>query len=62
MDEERLAQLGCTQVLARRLSAFSNYAIFHEHLGAVRLLTLYLFGVIIGGPTVTTWGRVAVGR
>jgi hypothetical protein len=26
-DEERLAQLGYTQVLARRMSAFSNYAV-----------------------------------
>ncbi|MYR84398.1 hypothetical protein GTY41_05400 [Streptomyces sp. SID685] len=62
MDEERPAQLGCTQVLARRMSAFSNYAISHDHLGAVRLLTLYLFGVIIGGPAATAWGWVAVGR
>ena len=37
-DEERLAQLGYTQVLARRMSAFSKLrGLLHDHLGPVGL-------------------------
>lgn len=61
-DEERLAQLGYTQVLARRMSAFSNYAVSFTIISVLSgCLTLYLFGMITGGPAVITWGWVAVG-
>ncbi|MEU2064324.1 amino acid permease [Streptomyces sp. NPDC013455] len=61
-DEERLAQLGYTQVLARRMSAFSNYAVSFTIISVLSgCLTLYLFGMTTGGPAVITWGWVAVG-
>ena len=61
-DEERLAQLGYTQVLARRMSAFSNYAVSFTIISVLSgCLTLYLFGMNTGGPAVITWGWVAVG-
>src|ERR1044072_5687750 len=61
-DEERLPQLGCTQVLARRMSAFSNYAVSFTIISVLSgCLTLYLFGMNTGGPAVITWGWVAVG-
>ncbi len=45
-DEERLAQLGYTQVLARRMSAFSNYAVSFTIISVLSgCLTLYLFGM-----------------
>ncbi|MBV1946181.1 amino acid permease [Streptomyces sp. BV129] len=61
-DEERLAQLGYTQVLARRMSAFSNYAVSFTIISVLSgCLTLYLFGMVTGGPAVITWGWVVVG-
>ncbi|MFG2635629.1 amino acid permease [Streptomyces sp. NPDC048362] len=61
-DEDRLAQLGYTQVLARRMSAFSNYAVSFTIISVPSgCLTLYLFGMTTGGPAVITWGWVAVG-
>ncbi|BBC34469.1 Amino acid permease [Streptomyces graminofaciens] len=61
-DEERLAQLGYTQVLARRMSAFSNYAVSFTIISVLSgCMTLYLFGMTTGGPAVITWGWVAVG-
>lgn len=61
-DEERLAQLGYTQVLARRMSAFSNYAVSFTIISVLSgCLTLYLFGMNTGGPAVIVWGWVAVG-
>jgi amino acid permease (GABA permease) len=61
-DEERLAQLGYTQVLARRMSAFSNYAVSFTIISVLSgCLTLYLFGMNTGGPAVITWGWVVVG-
>lgn len=61
-DEERLAQLGYTQVLARRMSAFSNYAVSFTIISVLSgCMTLYLFGMNTGGPAVITWGWVAVG-
>ncbi|MFF5860539.1 amino acid permease [Streptomyces sp. NPDC012751] len=61
-DEERLAQLGYTQVLARRMSAFSNYAVSFTIISVLSgCLTLYLFGMTTGGPAVIVWGWVAVG-
>lgn len=61
-DEERLAQLGYTQVLARRMSAFSNYAVSFTIISVLSgCMTLYLFGMNTGGPAVITWGWVVVG-
>ncbi|MEV1035079.1 amino acid permease [Streptomyces sp. NPDC050204] len=61
-DEERLAQLGYTQTLARRMSAFSNYAVSFTIISVLSgCLTLYLFGMNTGGPAVITWGWVGVG-
>lgn len=56
-DEERLAELGYTQVLARRMSAFSNYAVSFTIISVLSgCLTLYLFGMNTGGPVLITWG------
>lgn len=61
-DEARLAELGYTQVLARRMSAFSNYAVSFTIISVLSgCLTLYLFGMNTGGPVLITWGWVAVG-
>lgn len=61
-DEERLAQLGYTQVLARRMSAFSNFAVSFTIISVLSgCLTLYAFGMNTGGPAVITWGWVGVG-
>ncbi|MFF6955739.1 amino acid permease [Streptomyces sp. NPDC008317] len=61
-DEERLAQLGYTQNLARRMSAFSNYAVSFTIISVLSgCLTLYLFGMNTGGPALITWGWVGVG-
>lgn len=46
-DEERLRQLGYTQVLARRMSAFSNFAVSFTIISVLSgCLTLYLFGIL----------------
>lgn len=61
-DEERLRQLGYTQVLARRMSAFSNFAVSFTIISVLSgCLTLYAFGMNTGGPAVITWGWIAVG-
>ncbi|NEA73243.1 amino acid permease [Streptomyces sp. SID13588] len=61
-DEERLAQLGYTQVLARRMSAFSNFAVSFTIISVLSgCLTLYMFGMNTGGPAVIMWGWVGVG-
>ncbi|WP_042365720.1 amino acid permease [Streptacidiphilus neutrinimicus] len=61
-DEERLAQLGYTQVLARRMSGFSNFAVSFTIISILSgCLTLYGFGLTTGGPAMLTWGWVLVG-
>ncbi|TKA08082.1 amino acid permease [Actinacidiphila oryziradicis] len=61
-DEERLRQLGYTQVLARRMSAFSNFAVSFTIISVLSgCLTLYAFGMNTGGPAVMMWGWVGVG-
>ncbi|MFF7675283.1 amino acid permease [Actinacidiphila glaucinigra] len=61
-DEERLRQLGYTQVLARRMSAFSNFAVSFTIISVLSgCLTLYAFGMNTGGPAVITWGWLVVG-
>lgn len=61
-DEERLRQLGYTQVLARRMSGFSNFAVSFTIISILAgCLTLYGFGMNTGGPAMIIWGWVAVG-
>ncbi|MFE9538432.1 amino acid permease [Streptomyces sp. NPDC006691] len=61
-DEELLAQLGYKQVLARRMSAFSNYAVSFTIISVLSgCLTMYAYGMKTGGPALITWGWVAVG-
>jgi amino acid permease (GABA permease) len=61
-DEERLAQLGYKQVLARRMSAFSNYAVSFTIISVLSgCLTMYAYGMKTGGPALITWSWVAVG-
>ncbi|WP_035851445.1 amino acid permease [Kitasatospora azatica] len=61
-DEERLAELGYTQVLARRMSGFSNFAVSFTIISILSgCLTLYGFGMTTGGPAMLTWGWVLVG-
>ncbi|MEU5438167.1 amino acid permease [Streptomyces sp. NPDC020719] len=61
-DEERLAQLGYTQVLARRMSGFANYAVSFTIISVLSgCLTMYAFGMSTGGPALITWGWVGVG-
>lgn len=61
-DEERLAQLGYTQVLARSMSGFSNFAVSFTIISVLSgCLTLYGFGLNTGGPAMLAWGWVLVG-
>ncbi|NGN67451.1 amino acid permease [Streptomyces sp. A7024] len=61
-DEERLRQLGYTQTLARRMSAFGNYAVSFTIISVLSgCMTMYLFGMNTGGPALITWGWVGVG-
>lgn len=61
-DEERLAQLGYKQVLARRMSAFSNYAVSFTIISVLSgCLTMYAYGMKTGGPALISWSWVAVG-
>jgi amino acid permease (GABA permease) len=61
-DEERLRQLGYTQVLARRMTAFSNFAVSFTIISVLSgCLTLYGFGMNTGGPAMLIWGWVGVG-
>ncbi|MYS60275.1 MULTISPECIES: amino acid permease [Streptomycetaceae] len=61
-DEERLRQLGYTQVLARRMTAFANFAVSFTIISVLSgCLTLYGFGLTTGGPAMLIWGWVAVG-
>ncbi|MFD7921213.1 amino acid permease [Streptomyces sp. NPDC059740] len=61
-DEERLAQLGYAQTLARRMSAFSNYAVSFTIVSVLSgCMTMYLYGMTTGGPVLITWSWVGVG-
>ncbi|MDI5964621.1 amino acid permease [Streptomyces sp. SL13] len=57
-----LARLGYTQVLARRMSAFANFAVSFTIISVLSgCLTLYGFGLTTGGPAMLVWGWVGVG-
>lgn len=61
-DEERLRQLGYSQVLARQMSGFSNFAVSFTIISILAgCLTLYGFGMNTGGPAMIMWGWVGVG-
>ncbi|MEU1817494.1 amino acid permease [Streptomyces roseifaciens] len=61
-DEERLRQLGYTQVLARHMSGFANFAVSFTIISVLSgCMTLYGFGMHTGGPAMLTWGWIGVG-
>ncbi|WP_223268197.1 amino acid permease [Streptosporangium nondiastaticum] len=61
-DEERLRQLGYTQVLARHMSGFANFAVSFTIISVLSgCMTLYGFGMKTGGPAMLTWGWIGVG-
>jgi len=61
-DEKRLHELGYAQVLARRMSGFSNFAVSFTIISILSgCLTLYQFGMNTGGPVMIVWGWPIVG-
>ena len=61
-DVERLHELGYAQELKRGMSGFSNFAISFTIISILSgCLTLYGFGMAIGGPISSTWGWPLVG-
>jgi amino acid permease (GABA permease) len=61
-DEEELHQLGYAQELVRRMSGFSNFAVSFTIISILSgCLTLYYFGMDLGGPAVIIWGWLGVG-
>ena len=61
-DEERLAQLGYTQELRRKLSGFSNFAVSFSIISVLAgCLTSYYIAMDNGGPAAITLGWLLVG-
>ncbi|MEV5510301.1 amino acid permease [Streptomyces orinoci] len=61
-DEERLAQLGYRQTLARSMSGFANFAVSFTIISVLSgCMTMYGYGMSTGGPAMISWGWVAVG-
>ncbi|MBZ4318648.1 amino acid permease [Streptomyces huiliensis] len=61
-DEERLAQLGYRQTLARSMSGFANFAVSFTIISVLSgCMTMYGYGMTTGGPAMITWGWVGVG-
>ncbi|MFF7415366.1 amino acid permease [Streptomyces lydicus] len=61
-DEERLAQLGYGQTLARSMSGFGNFAVSFTIISILSgCMTMYAYGMNTGGPALITWGWVIVG-
>jgi amino acid permease (GABA permease) len=61
-DEETLHKLGYAQELVRRMSGFSNFAVSFTIISILSgCLTLYYFGMDLGGPAVIVWGWLGVG-
>jgi amino acid permease (GABA permease) len=61
-DEEELHKLGYAQELVRRMSGFSNFAISFTIISILSgCLTLFYFGMFVGGPAVIIWGWLGVG-
>jgi amino acid permease (GABA permease) len=61
-DEQRLHEMGYAQELRRRMSGFSNFAVSFTIISILSgCLTLYYFGMNVGGPVVMSWGWPFVG-
>ena len=61
-DTKKLHELGYAQVLDRRMSGFSNFAISFTIISILSgCLTVYQFGLLHGGPPVMNWGWLFVG-
>jgi amino acid transporter len=61
-DEEELHKLGYAQELVRRMSGFSNFAVSFTIISILSgCLTLFFFGMDLGGPAVIIWGWLGVG-
>ena len=61
-DEHRLHELGYAQELLRRMSGFSNFAVSFTIISILSgCLTLFYFGMQIGGPAIIVWGWPVVG-
>jgi len=61
-DTKKLHELGYAQVLDRRMSGFSNFAISFTIISILSgCLTVYSFGLNHGGPPVINWGWLGVG-
>src|SRR5499433_4414907 len=61
-DEQRLHEMGYAQELHRRMSGFSNFAVSFTIISILSgCLTLYGFGMNVGGPVVMSWGWPFVG-
>jgi amino acid permease (GABA permease) len=61
-DEEQLHSLGYAQELIRRMSGFSNFAVSFTIISILSgCLTLFYFGMDLGGPAVIVWGWLGVG-
>src|ERR1700739_2144226 len=61
-DEHPLHEMGYAQELRRRMSGFSNFAVSFTIISILSgCLTLYGYGMNVGGPVVMTWGWPFVG-
>ncbi|MHB1592687.1 MAG: amino acid permease [Streptosporangiaceae bacterium] len=61
-DEENLHRLGYAQELRRRMSGFSNFAVSFTIISILSgCLTLYSYGMNVGGPVIIIWGWPIVG-
>ena len=61
-DVERLHELGYAQELKRGMSGFSNFAVSFTIISILSgCLTLFGFGMAIGGPISSSWGWPLVG-
>src|SRR5215831_11613585 len=61
-DEKRLHELGYAQELRRRMSGFSNFAVSFTIISILSgCLTVFYFGMELGGPAVIVWGWPFVG-
>src|SRR5271166_5380807 len=61
-DERRLHELGYAQELRRRMSGFSNFAVSFTIISILSgCLTLFYFGMSLGGPAIIVWGWPIVG-
>src|SRR5438552_4721667 len=61
-DTEQLHQLGYAQELKRGMGAFSNFAVSFTIISILSgCLTLFGFGMVIGGPASSAYGWPLVG-